>query len=91
MTLHMNDVSWRELIIECLEKTRDKFEHLQFVIDEGELDRKFDNGFGGEEGAPFTAWSKDFVYFPICYDGSEWVGYAPRNPCDVKMAHQGGG
>lgn len=59
------------------------------ISDEG-LDREFDDGYGGSEGAPFTAWSENWVFFPICYDGAEWVGRAPRNPCDTSMSHQGG-
>jgi hypothetical protein len=57
----------------------------------GWLDDEFCDGFGGEEGCYFTLWTKDHVYFPCCYDGSEWAGSAPRNPCDEAMAHQGGG
>lgn len=82
--------TWRKMIEESLNEG-DKFEDLEIAIDAGELDREFDDGFGGTEGAPFTAWSKNHVYFPICYDGSEWVGSVPRNPCDVKSTHQGGG
>jgi hypothetical protein len=54
------------------------------------LDRKFDDSFGGEEGYNFTAWSANYVYFPCCYDGSEWVGAIPRNPCSVAGRHRGG-
>jgi len=61
------------------------------TISDEELDREFDDGYGGTEGVPFTAWSENWVYFPIQYDGSEWVGRAPRNPCDISMVHQGGG
>ena len=51
---------------------------------------EFNGGFGGIQGPPFTLWTKDFVYFPVCYDGSEWCGSAPRNPCDIVTEHQGG-
>ena len=60
------------------------------TISDEELDREFDTGYGGSEGAQFTAWSENWVFFPICYDGAEWVGRAPRNPCDISMIHQGG-
>ena len=82
--------TWRKAITEALQDG-DSFDQLTIKIDPGELDREFDMGFGHEEGNPFTAWSKNWVYFPICYDGSEWVGSVPRNPCDIKMRHQGGG
>jgi hypothetical protein len=55
------------------------------------LDYEFDAGFGGEEGCYFTAWTKDRVLFPCCYDGSEWISSVPRNPCDVATRHKGGG
>lgn len=61
------------------------------TISDEELDREFDDSYGGTEGSPFTAWSENWVYFPICYDGSEWVGLAPRNPGGRSMGHQGGG
>ena len=51
----------------------------------------FDDGFGGVEGVPFTAWSKDWVYFPVCYDGAQWVLRVPRNPCTHITEHVGGG
>ena len=60
------------------------------TLTEKELDVEFDNGFGGEEGQPFTTWTTWFVYFPICYDGSEWCGSIPRNPQASPTSHQGG-
>jgi hypothetical protein len=56
-----------------------------------ELNREFINGFGSTDGTPFTAWGENYVYFPICYDGAEWVGSAPRNPSDEVTEHLGGG
>jgi hypothetical protein len=26
----------------------------------------------------------------VVYDGAEWVGYAPRNVCNIKTSHWGG-
>lgn len=83
--------TWRKCLESAAETNGEKFEDLIITIDDGELDREFDDGYGREEGAPFTAWSERLVYFPICYDGSEWIGCAPRNPCDIKLRHQGGG
>jgi len=79
--------SWKELIEEAL--IGDTL--IYCTLSEDELNVKFNDSFGGEEGAPFTAWSEEYVYFPICYDRSEWVGRAPRNPCDIRLNHQGGG
>lgn len=55
-----------------------------------ELDRPFDKGFGHRSCAPFTVWTKNYVYFPTTYDGSEWVSSVPRNPNGVACSHVGG-
>lgn len=81
-------ISWYELI--KAEADNNGEEIIECTLTEEELHQKFDGGYGGEEGAPFTAWSENWVYFPICYDGAEWCGSAPRNPCDIKLDHQGG-
>lgn len=56
-----------------------------------DFNKSFYKGFGCKEGAPFTAWSKDWVYFPVQYDGRESIGRAPRNPCNHANEHVGGG
>ena len=62
-----------------------------------EWDVEFDSGYGGTEGKPFLAWSNNYVYFPVCYDGSEWIERVPRGPwglnavIESKLKHFGGG
>lgn len=34
---------------------------------------------------------KKSVYFPLCYDGSEWVGRVTRNPDGKATDHQSDG
>lgn len=51
------------------------------------LNFDFDDGFGGEEGVSFTAWTKSRVYFPACYDGSEWIASVPRKICKEATEH----
>ena len=41
---------------------------------------EFDDDYGSSQGIPFYVWTKEFVYFPGVYDGSEWVDSVPRNP-----------
>jgi hypothetical protein len=83
--------TWRKLIDKAFEDHQDNWENVEgCTLTEQELDKRFDDGFGGIDGEPFTLWTKDFVYFPVVYDGSEWVGYAPRNPNKMKTPHQGG-
>jgi hypothetical protein len=55
-----------------------------------EMNKEFDSGYGGTKGVPFTVWTKNTVYFPICYDGAEWVGSVSRNPDGKSTEHQGG-
>jgi len=82
--------TWRKQLIEAFKYTEDNIESLKTTLTEDELDVKFDGGYGGINGVPFTAWSRKFVYFPVVYDGAEWVGYVRRNPCSVKTNHWGG-
>lgn len=54
------------------------------------LEREFDDGFGGNEGEPFWAWTKTKVYFCTVYDGAEWIDSIPRNPQFGEPTHIGG-
>lgn len=87
----MRITSWYEMLKEDAESDGEDFDSLVFSCSIEELKKPFDSSYGGTEGSPFTAWGKDWVYFPICYDGAEWIGHAPRNPCEISMFHQGGG
>ena len=55
-----------------------------------ELDFQFDDGYGVESGPVFTAWTANRVYFPVSYDGSEWIDDVPRNPSKEFTKHIGG-
>lgn len=87
---NMGMISWRELIVHEANRNGDNLDSLLCTLSDTELDVKFDDGYGASEGKPFSAWTHSFVYFPVVYDGAEWVGSAPRNPCDVATEHQGG-
>jgi hypothetical protein len=61
------------------------------VAPEGiDLDREFNDDYGGSEGEPVLIWTEERVYFPVVYDGSEWLGSAPRNPVSEGQEHVGG-
>jgi hypothetical protein len=83
--------TWRKELTRATASNNECLQDLVIAIDELDLDKEFDSDYGTEEGVPFTAWSGKFVYFPVCYDGREWVGSVPRNPNDVRTDHQGGG
>ena len=83
--------SWKKLFIKQFQETGDTFDTLTTTLSEEQMNDTFNPGYGGTNGAPFTAWSEQWVYFPICYDGAEWIGKVRRNPCDIATDHQGGG
>jgi hypothetical protein len=78
--------TWRKEI----KAAADDDEIIACTLTEEEMDIEFDGSFGTSKGKPFTAWSETRVYFPVVYDGAEWVGSAPRNPCGEATKHQGG-
>ena len=79
--------NWKEMINK--EAGEDKI--IACTLTDDELLVEFDDGYGGHGGKSFTAWGEKYVYFPVCYDGAEWVGKAPRNPCNEATGHMGGG
>lgn len=83
--------TWKKEFEYCLEQTRDTFDKLDCTLTEDELNVEFDAGYGGTEGKPFAAYSEKYVYFPGCYDGSEWIAWVPRNPTGKAIEHIGGG
>ena len=90
-TSNRRDITtWRKQIDIALAEACDPGPIIAITPVDLDLDLEFDNGYGGIEGEPFTAWTETRVYFPLCYDGSEWAGSAPRNPCDEATAHLGG-
>lgn len=87
----MRNTTWRKQIEAAMKKRNESFNDMQAItLTEAELDEDFDNWYGSEEGKPFTAWTKNTVYFPVCYDGAEWVGSVSRNPDGKSTEHQGG-
>lgn len=84
--------TWAKLITECMGSTGDTLSDLEAnTLSYADMFIEFDAGFGGIEGKPFTAWSANYVYFPVSYDGMEWVGAVPRNPNGQPSGHFGGG
>lgn len=84
-------VTWRELIEESMSSRHETWADIEScTLTDDQLDMKFDNGFGGTEGVPFTIWTANRVYFPACYDGSEWVVSVSRHPDGKPTLHVGG-
>jgi hypothetical protein len=84
--------TWKALITEELQLQGESWDDIvSITLTEDELNKGFDDSFGIAEGKPFTAWTARRVYFPVCYDGSEWVESVSRDPDGQPTNHCGGG
>ena len=88
----MTDMTnWKEMLIAAMQKRGETIKDIEAnTMSKKEMLKQFDQGFGGTEGIPVTVWTKNTVYFPIQYDGAEWVGHVSRNPDGKPTDHQGG-
>ena len=86
-------MTWRESIKREMSFHADHFDDIISEVSDisGWMDVEFDESYGIKEGPSFTLWTKKRVYFPVQYDGSEWVGSVPRDPCNEITRHMGGG
>ena len=83
--------NWKELIQEEMDNHNETFEDVvECTLSDERLMLSFDCGYGGSEGEPFTLWTTNRVYFPLVYDGAEWVGSVSRNPDGKATRHLGG-
>jgi hypothetical protein len=83
---------WRDKITDEMRRHKDNWQNVVSMHPEEEnwLDYLFDDDFGSIEGESFTVWTKKRVYFPVTYDGSEWVGSVSRAPDGKSTEHIGG-
>ena len=100
-----DEITWREEITREMKRRGDDWKHMVYLTASANpnnddpleddtppsIDRTFDSGYGGTRGDHVTVWTTRFVYFPVCYDGAEWVGSVHRDPVQVANAHVGGG
>jgi hypothetical protein len=87
----MSKTNWRTMIgANMAEHGESPDDIVSCTLTDTELDETFDNGFGGSEGKPFTLWTKKRVYFPVVYDGAEWVASVSRRPNGKATPHVGG-
>jgi hypothetical protein len=84
-------VSWRDLISEEMKRRGETMaDVVNSTFTDAEFDAQFFPGFGGPEGSPFTLWTAEHVYFPVCYDGAEEAKSVPRYPSGEATEHVGG-
>jgi hypothetical protein len=80
--------TWRkeiQLVLDCINEPI-----IACTLSEDELDVEFYYGYGISEDEQFTAWTENYVIFPVVYDGLERASYTYRNPCDKHTGHIGG-
>ncbi len=83
--------TWRGLIGEALEKRDESWpDVVACTLDAQGLDKGFDAGSGSADSESFTAWTENYVYFPVTHDGYEWADSTPRNPNGEATEHVGG-
>jgi hypothetical protein len=83
--------NWQELITEAMEAVQETWaDVVSTTLSDDDKVKAFNSGYGGSEGVPFTLWTTNRVYFPVVYDGSEWVASVSRNPDGVATGHVGG-
>lgn len=83
--------TWQKELTDALKANGEDWNDVESsTLTQWDLTREFNNGFGGSEGAQFTLWTKHRVYFPVVYDGAEWVGWVSRNPDGKPTPHMGG-
>ncbi len=86
----MSDMTtWRKELATAMENAEDPGPIV--AVAPGEvLDTPFDSGYGGSAGPAVLIWTESRVYFPVVYDGAEWLDSAPRNPTAEGQLHVGG-
>ena len=82
--------TWRAELEAERRYARDTSPVVAVAPDESVLDVSFDGGYGGSRGEPVLIWTERRVYFPVVYDGREWIGSAPRDPQAEGQPHVGG-
>ena len=88
----MANPNWDSLISVEMRVNNDSWDNVvSCTLTTEELLATFYDGYGHREGKPFTVRTKTRVYFPVSYDGAEWVGSVSRNPDEIPTEHLGGG
>lgn len=79
--------TWMEFLVDAMQAVKDSGPIIAYAPNLESFQVQFDPGYGDLEGPPILAWTKDRVYFPVAYDGAEWIDSAPRNPTESGQCH----
>ena len=80
--------SWKKEIAYLLRDLKEEL--IACTLSKEELNTELDS-YSEIKPLEFTAWTKSYVFFPVVYDGSIWVGFSYRDPCNIPTEFQGGG
>ncbi len=81
--------NWKNLLLEELKRRGESFEDIvSNTMTDEDMEREFYSGYGDVNGCAFTVWTKNTVYFPLEYDGAEFVGSVSRKPDGKPTKHQ---
>lgn len=81
--------TWSALLKTARDDAKDESAIVAVAPSPDALEVRFDDGYGGPEGPQVLIWTETHVYFPVCYDGAEWLGSAPRNPVGEGQGYVG--
>ncbi len=82
--------TWKEQILDAMKGVGETFQDVvSCTLTDEELLKRFDPSWGGIKGLSFTLWTSNRVYFPVVYDGREWVESVSRNPDGKSTGHVG--
>lgn len=75
------ETSWKELLTKAMAIHGETWSDVEaHTLSDEHLARPVSLEYGGDEGDPFTLWTKKRVYFSVSYDGAEGVRSVARNP-----------
>lgn len=80
--------NWKKLLGVELQARGESWGDIEATtLTEEQMAAPFDAESPRVEGVPFTVWTARRVYFPVEYDGQEWVGSVAREPDGVPTKH----
>lgn len=84
--------SWRKELVKALSANGEGWDDVDAMTfqNDAELDQEFNPSYGTSEGISFCLWTHCRVYFPVVYDGAEWVESVSRHPDGKPVDHLGG-
>ena len=82
--------NWQDMLIEEMTSRGETMADVEAsALTSEQMKVTFDSGIGATHGEPFTVWTRNSVYFPLCCEGFESCGSVSRNPDEKPTAHQG--